>query len=147
MRTGSTDELCFKLFFELKRGKRLFLMLGFLPSQPSVWNIRRTERPAAHCRKRQTCLLLKTADEHAAAWLNVCKQRTQEADSTTDILPGCVLVSICKPGGNTVNTLRTHTLGLFWVLAESRKLSRYLYHIYIHFHICMHVCIHSTIDN
>lgn len=42
-RTGSTEELCFKLFFELKRGKRLFLMLGFLPSQPSVWNIRRTK--------------------------------------------------------------------------------------------------------
>lgn len=46
-RTGSTEELCFKLFFELKRGKRLFLMLGFLPSQPSVWNIRRRKRPAA----------------------------------------------------------------------------------------------------
>lgn len=31
-----TAELCFKLFLELKRGKRLFLMLGFLPSSMSV---------------------------------------------------------------------------------------------------------------
>lgn len=43
-------------------------MLGFLPSQPSVWNIRRRKRPAAHCRKRQTrffflFFLLKAADE------------------------------------------------------------------------------------
>lgn len=31
-----TAELCFKLFLELKRGKRLFLILGFLPSSTSV---------------------------------------------------------------------------------------------------------------
>lgn len=40
--TGSffKEELCFKLFFELKRGKRDFLMLGFSPLVESVCNIR-----------------------------------------------------------------------------------------------------------
>ena len=36
--TGSVlaAALCFRLFLELKRGNRLFLMLGFLPSSMSV---------------------------------------------------------------------------------------------------------------
>ena len=40
--TGSffKEELCFKWFFELKRGKRDFLMLGFSPLVESVCNIR-----------------------------------------------------------------------------------------------------------
>lgn len=38
-----TAELCFKLFLELKRGKRLFLMLGFLPSSMSVCGAEYTE--------------------------------------------------------------------------------------------------------
>lgn len=79
-RTGSTEELCFKLFFELKRGKRLFLMLGFLPSQPSVWNIRRRKRPVAQCRKRQTCFFVVVEssrwDEHTDPWLRVYTQST-----------------------------------------------------------------------
>lgn len=39
--TGSffKEELLFKLFFELKSGKRLFLMLGFSDSVDSVCNI------------------------------------------------------------------------------------------------------------
>lgn len=37
-----TEGLRFTLLFELNRGKRLFLMLGLLPSPTSVCNIRCT---------------------------------------------------------------------------------------------------------
>ena len=40
--TTFTEGLRFTLFFELNRGKRLFLMLGLLPSPTSVCNIRCT---------------------------------------------------------------------------------------------------------
>lgn len=86
-RTGSTEELCFKLFFELKRGKRLFLMLGFLPSQPSVWNIRRTKR----------LLLLKAADEmnirtHGLEFAHRAHFLDERKISVTDTLGGGVLL-------------------------------------------------------
>lgn len=99
-RTGSTEELCFKLFFELKRGKRLFLMLGLLPSQPSVWNIRRKKR----------LLLFKAADEmnirtHGLEFAHRAHFLDERKISVTDTLLGSAYDNL--GGGNF--------MGLIWL--------------------------------